>query len=162
MLITEAIFREIQVVEEWMFEDYDSEMGFSDEYIDILMQLAQKELEVSRDDYDSEEDFEEAVQEEAYNIIRVCRFDAESLLAIALRHYYGSYTTMINSIRSAVDNYHVDGYIYYVTGIGYDTVSADLLNGSADGKAKYEFLAKINEIEPDENMINYYKYMAKL
>jgi hypothetical protein len=48
---------------------------------------------------------------------------------------------VLENVRSAVIE---DGYLYYVTGCGYDTIDSDLLGGSADGATRYKFLEWIN------------------
>lgn len=161
MFIDERIFRELEVVDESSFDDYRSNERISDEYSDILYQLAEKEISDMRDEYENEDDWSEAIYDEVNNIIRVVRFDGDGLLALALHNYYGGHKEMIKGIRSCLDNYSYDGYIYYVTGIGYDTISADLLNEGIEGNAKYKFIAEINKDNEDKARVEQYKRMAE-
>ena len=161
MFIDERIFRELEVVEHRSFEDYRSDEDWSDSFMEILYELAEKEIIDEKDDYEDECDWQDRVSDEASDIIRVVRFDGDGLLALALYNYYGGHENMINSIRSCVDNYIRDGYVYYVTGVGYDTINADLLNGNMDGRAKYEFIAEINKDNEDKDRVEHYKKMSQ-
>ena len=161
MFVDERIFREVEIVKESMFHDYNSFDDYSGNYYELLNELARKQLEIDGESYDTEEEYKDAVSQASADIIRICRFDAEGVLYSALHDYYGGYDNMIKSIRCAVDKFDEDGYIYYVTGTGYDTISADLLNGSADGKERYKFIAAINHDNGDKEQIERYKNMAK-
>ena len=149
MIINESIFEEIQVVDPQSFGDYRSEEQWSDEYSDILTELGERELVTNcdREDY-SEEDWYDMVFDEASNIIRVLRINQDGLLFQALMKWYGGrHENVIYNVRSAYDNYSEDGYLYYVTGIGYDTISHDLLGGTTAGDATKQFLEYINSID---------------
>lgn len=161
MFISERIFEELEVVEPNMFDDYNSHDVWSDTYWDIKMKLAEKEISDEKENYDNEDEWLDRIDEEVNSVIRAVRFKGEGLLALALNNYYGGHEAMIDGIRSCIDNYSEDGYIYYVTGIGYDTISADLLNGNSDGKAKYKFIAEINKDNDDKNRVKQYERMAK-
>lgn len=149
MIINESIFEEIQVVDPQSFGDYRSEEQWSDEYSDILTELGERELVASCDKADySEDDWQDMVFDEASNIIRVLRINQDGLLFQALMEWYGgTRENVLSNIRSAYDNYIEDGYLYYVTGIGYDTISNDLLGGTTDGDATKQFLEYINSID---------------
>ena len=149
MIINDSIFEEIQVVDPQSFGDYRSEEQWSDEYSDILTELGERELIASCDRADySEEDWYDMVFDEASNIIRVLRINQDGLLYQALMKWYGGRReNLLSNVRSAYDNYSEDGYLYYVTGIGYDTISNDLLGGTNDGDTTRQFLEYINSID---------------
>lgn len=149
MIINESIFEEIQVVDPQSFGDYRSEEQWSDEYSDILTELGERELVASCDRADySEEDWQDMVFDETSRIIRVLRINQDGLLFQALTKWYrGLRENLLSNVRSAYDNYNEDGYLYYVTGIGYDTISMDLLGGKTDGDATKQFLEYINSID---------------
>lgn len=65
-----------------------------------------------------------------------------SFLYHALIKYFGGYDNMVKHIRSAVPD---DNGIYFPTGGGYNWISADLLDGSADGQTEIDFLNWINK-----------------
>ena len=148
MIINESILEEIQVVDPQSFGDYRSEEHWSEEYSEILTELGERELVASCDRADySEEDWYDMVFDEASNIIRVLRINQDGLLFQALMKWYGGrHEKVLSNVRSAYDNYSEDGYLYYVTGIGYDTISNDLLGGTTDGDATKQFLKYINSI----------------
>lgn len=149
MIINESIFEEIQVVEPQSFGDYNSEEQWSEEYSEILTELGERELVASCDRADySEEDWQDMVFDEASYIIRVLRINQDGLLFQALTKWYrGLHENLLSNVRSAYDNYSEDGYLYYVTGIGYDTISTDLLGGKTDGDTTRQFLEYINSID---------------
>ncbi len=126
MIIDERIFNEVESVD---LSDY----SFFEENFNLLYELASKE---------AYSDDEEVIEEALSNIISVYRIHLDSLLYKALLEWYGGFANLEESVRSCT----LDGnYIYFVTGCGYDIISADLLGGSADGKAKKEFIEFLNE-----------------
>lgn len=149
MIINGLIFEEIQVVDPQSFGDYRSEEHWSEEYSEILTELGERELVASCDKADySEDDWQDMVFDEASNIIRVLRINQDGLLFQALMKWYGGRReNLLSNVRSAYDNYSEDGYLYYVTGIGYDTISNDLLGGTTDRDTAREFLQYINSID---------------
>lgn len=139
--ITEAIFNEIQEVEN-NWESYENNSY-------ALTQLAYKEMDyltlrqLVRLETPSERANDDAVFETLENIIFIGSISKNSLLYSALVKWYEyKKKDMKEEIRSYVED---NDNIYYVTGCGYDTISADLLGGSADGVARKEFLQWINE-----------------
>ena len=127
--ITEAIFNEIQEVEN-TWEGYENNSY-------ALTQLAYKEMD---QEYIENDD---AVFETLDSIIFIGSINKDSLLYSALVKWYKHKGDNIEEeIRSYVED---NENIYYVTGSGYDTISADLLGGSADGMARKEFMQWINE-----------------
>lgn len=140
--ITGVIFNEIEEVE-FNGENFD-------EYYELLHQLGENELGEEIKNYDSEEDYEQAVQEEMDVIICVKRISVDGILYNALLKWFnrnsksnsnGYAIKVLNNVRSAV----IDGeYLYYVTGCGYDTIDNDLLNGNGSGHTRHEFLDWIN------------------
>ena len=128
MIIDERIFNEVESVD---LSDY----SFYEENFNLLYELASKE---------AYSDSEEAIEEALSNIISVYRIHLDSLLYKALLDWYGEFATLEESVRSCT----LDGdYIYFVAGCGYDIISADLLGGSADGKAKKDFIEFLNKGE---------------
>lgn len=140
--ITSAIFNEIQRV------DLSCPENREDIY-HIFYELAEKELDANKENYENESQYEEAIDEEMSDIATVNRISQDGILYQALikwhnRNDENSYPLnlkVLENVRSAVLD---GGYLYYVTGYGYDTISSDLLGGNADGKAKEEFLKWIN------------------
>lgn len=149
--ITGAIFNEI---EELDFTSTEAMEHSYDNYYGILYQLAEKELDANKD-YENESEYEDAVNEEISNMISINRISQDSMLYQALIKWHNrkdenSYPLnlkVLENVRSAVLD---GGYLYYVTGCGYDTISSDLLGGSADGQAKKEFLNWINNSSTQE------------
>lgn len=100
---------------------------------DIYPQLVDREAEdLATDDYDESDVDIEVVEFIPYN----------SLLWLGLVKWYGNRETALKHIRSAVDTEYG---VYYVTGVGYDTISSDLLDRPADGQGKEEFIKMLNE-----------------
>ena len=80
---------------------------------DIYPELVDREAEnLATDDYDESDVDIEVVEFIPYN----------SLIWLGLLKWYGDRETALKHIRSAVDT--EDG-VYYVTGVGYDTISSD-------------------------------------
>lgn len=117
MKINDLIFNEMQEV----YADPMSNEYFADE---ILTQIKNQEEDISD--------------------LSFWYIPFHSLLWRALVLYYGNYDKATHSIRSAVTD---EEGIYFATGGGYDIISADLLNGQADGKAKQDFLEFINKTD---------------
>ena len=100
---------------------------------DIYPELVDREAEsLATDDYDESDVDIQVVEFIPYN----------SLIWLGLLKWYGDRETALKHIRSAVDT--EDG-VYYVTGVGYDTISSDLLDRPADGRGKEEFIKMLNE-----------------
>ena len=116
---------------------------------DIYPELVDREAEsLATDDYDESdvdeaEDLDDDDYDESDVDIEVVEFiPYNSLIWLGLLKWYGDRETALKHIRSAVDT--EDG-IYYVTGVGYDTISSDLLDRPADGRGKEEFVKMLNE-----------------
>ena len=79
--------------------------------------------------------------------VAIKRIPIESLLFNALRFWYcaqNDYTVLADLVRGGyIDN----GYLYFGTGYGYDTISSDLLGCKANGHAKEIFIKFCNEPE---------------
>lgn len=161
MRIDDAIFHEIQSFD--MADDFFSSrslsrVGVGDERVALLDEL--KAREAGYESYAGVPDGKRDEVDEA-DILFVKRFDRDGLLAEGLREWYGGEGKMLEGIRSAYCPDTSDGrlagddrrYVYYVSGMGYDTISADLLGGKADGVARRQFLAMLNQPEsvPAEN-----------
>jgi len=143
--ITSAIFNEI--------EELDINGENFESFYHILYKLAENNLNFSIEEKEnmSDNELESAIDREMDEIISVYRISKDGLLYQALlkwhnrneNHNLNEYSLkVLENVRSAVLD---DDYLYYVTGCGYDTISADLLGGTADGQAKYDFLKWINE-----------------
>lgn len=156
MLLGDEIFDEIQSV------DTDGLADGNEGVYDALEERAALDLMEER--YDPEEhggiafddlreedpdtyfDLLDKARDEAdTDFISVKRVSTGGVLFKALRRYlYGSYDSVIKHVRNAVED---DGWMYYVTGCGYDTTAYDLLNGR-DGDVRGRFLKAVNDDEP--------------
>lgn len=149
MKFNDNIFEEMQVFDGANdFVKHNQTDNETDELenLDILDMLGAKEVDDSDDM--TEEELNDATADEIGDIIRICKFSQDSLLFDGLIEWYGTRDNMLKNIRSCVqiDNgWHYD--YYFVTGIGYDTISSDLLGGQADGLAKKEFIEMLNKNE---------------
>lgn len=143
MKFDDRIFNEMDVVtdiENWVLDSNGQTNEANDS---ILFELAQNEVDAT--DYDNKYDYDDAVADEYSSIIRVCSFKAESLLYAGLVKWYGSEKNMLKHVRNIYKNSENRVTMYYfVTGIGYDTVSQDLLGCAGDGKAKIDFIDMLN------------------
>lgn len=90
--------------------------------------------------WDLDEDCRQEVDQDQF--IKVCRLSVDSLLYEALQLWYQDKPEA--HVRGG---YVYKGYLYYGTGIGYDTVSSDLLDCDCDGIAKEVFISFLNEDE---------------
>lgn len=126
MKFNDYIFNEIQ--------DVDLNSEENEIFMDtIYPELVDREAEdLDDDDYDESDVDIEVVEFIPYN----------SLIWLGLLKWYGDRETALKHIRSAVDT--EDG-VYYVTGVGYDTISSDLLDRPADGRSKEEFIKMLNK-----------------
>ena len=126
MKFNDYIFNEIQ--------DVDLNSEENEIFMDtIYPELVDREAEdLDDDDYDESDVDIQVVEFIPYN----------SLIWLGLLKWYGDRETALKHIRSAVDT--EDG-VYYVTGVGYDTISSDLLDRPADGRGKEEFVKMLNE-----------------
>ena len=125
MKFNDYIFNEIQ--------DVDLNSEENEIFMDtIYPELVDREAEdLDDDDYDESDVDIQVVEFIPYN----------SLIWLGLLKWYGDRETALKHIRSAVDT--EDG-VYYVTGVGYDTISSDLLDRPADGRGKEEFIKMLN------------------
>lgn len=67
----------------------------------------------------------------------------DSRLYELLLTWYGTYDEMMRCVRNAFED---NSYLYFCTGCGYDIMSADLLDGKADGAATRKFESMIAEL----------------
>ena len=143
--ITSTIFNEIEQLD-INGENFES-------YYHIMYELAENELDLSPDEKEnmSDNELENLINSEINEIVSINRISKDGLLYQALLKWHnrnedhnlnGYSLKVLENVRSVVLD---DDYLYYVTGCGYDTISADLLGGTADGQAKYDFLKWINE-----------------
>jgi len=139
--ITSAIFNEIEQFNLNCPENRE-------ESYHVLLELAEKELDINKENY-SENEFYDMIDDKISDINVVNRIPQDGILYQALTKWHNrndvnSYPLnlkVLENVRSAVLD---GGYLYYVTGCGYDTISSDLLGGNADGETKKEFLNWIN------------------
>lgn len=88
-------------------------------------------------DPDDEEAKQDAISEEASNIIHLWRIRTDSKAYGYIAKWYEHIgKDMDESIR---DCFYADGSLFFVTGVGYAIFSADLLGGGSDGRARSEF-----------------------
>lgn len=132
--VDERLFREI----EWIDLEKDED--------DIVYLIAEKYYKgMTTDDLEMEgidvDEMPDLMYEYIYSIINVGKFNKESLLANALRIWYGSYEDMLDNIRNGVE---YDDYYYFETGCGYNIIDADLLGGNGNGETVKEFLEMLN------------------
>lgn len=86
---------------------------------------------------------------EEIDLCKINRIDFDSLLLDGLCLWYQcDRMDVVNYVRSGVlvKNYNGTGkwYVFYVSGIGYDTISSDLLGNEADGVARDMFIDILN------------------
>lgn len=126
MKFNDYIFNEIQ--------DVDLNSEENEIFMDtIYPELVDREAEnLDDDDYDESDVDIQVVEFIPYN----------SLIWLGLVKWYGNRETALKHIRSAVDTEYG---VYYVTGVGYDTISSDLLDRPANGQGKEEFVQMLNE-----------------
>lgn len=114
---------------------------FSDEeeYFHVMNLLHERgrndaqELGYEDDEDDEDDDYDD-------DIIRVCYFHEDSLLCAWLCFWYDcKIDTLASHLRQGVWDMDTQRF-YYVTGVGYDTKSSDLLGGEADGVAAKAFV----------------------
>ena len=154
MKFNDNIFEEMQVfdgVNDFVERNNDglwvNQNPNEDANYEILESLAQNEMS---DDCNglTDDELDNMKIDEMNSIIRVLKFSQDSLLFDGLIEWYGTRDNMLKNIRSCIqiDNgWHYD--YYFVTGVGYDTISSDLLGGQADGLAKKEFIEMLNKNE---------------
>lgn len=107
-----------------------------DEQMEIFRRAAEAIVEENGEDY-YDVDYDEAVEEEMCDIIGLWAIDTDSkLYDLLLEWYDNSVDKMMKSVR---DSFYWENYLMFVTGCGYAIWSADLLGGSADGRAEQEF-----------------------
>lgn len=150
MKFNDNIFEEMQVFDGANdFVKHNQTDNETDELenLDILNMLVVEEVGDEINGL-TDDELEDRKVDEYESIIRVLKFSQDSLLFDGLIEWYGSHENMVKKIRSciAIENgWHYD--YYFVTGIGYDTISSDLLGRKADGLAKKEFIEMLNKNE---------------
>ena len=102
-----------------------------------VMELLQKRGRNDATQLGYDEDDEDEYDDD---ILRVCYFHEDSLLCAWLCLWYNCTTRDLAShLRQGVWDMDTHRF-YYVTGVGYDTKSSDLLGGEADGVASKAFI----------------------
>ena len=116
---------------EWYYNWKDDIQEVPDYEDDIWYDVAENMIASNQKEY---EDYD--VWDIVSDIINLWKIEKRSRLYDYLLKWYGSETELLNNVR---DVYNTRDAIYFVTGCGYSIWSADLLGGSADGRAEREF-----------------------
>ena len=129
----------------WVDEIEDAyEVLPGEEVAEICYEIAKKEVLAEGEYSEDDPEFEDVVLEES-DYIGVYRIRTSSALYNLLCEWYEQQGRDITQeVRGYYEDYYGD-YMYYVTGCGYDILSADLLGGSANGEARREFDAFVRE-----------------
>jgi len=137
MRITDKLFNEIETL---TIGDL-----FNQEEFELVDDLAYEELdEDTIEEIKSDEDLQEVIDENVASIIHIHKVNRNGLLYQALIEWFeGSPHNILSHIRSGL--YGDDGNLYFVSGVGYDIVDTDLLNGSGSGATKQQFLEFLNQ-----------------
>lgn len=143
MKFDDMIYKEITWFNASEIAEHDTFDGI-DSY-ELLYNLATLEAGYSLDD-DLDEEADKRVHDEESGIITVGRFRFDSLLAEGLAEWFGcKQYELAGYVRSCWLSCDGDyWYFYFVTGCGYDVISADLLGGRGDGVAKHKFVDFLN------------------
>lgn len=117
-----------------------------DSYIEELVQIAAEKI-VEENGTDCYTNPRGAVLEEAREFWNggastLWAIPLDSRLMELLIEWYGGFAELAASARSS---FTADSHFYFVTGMGYDIMSADLLGGTADGQAARGFDAFVAE-----------------
>lgn len=128
-------------------ENDDNAVNFQDDsYVEELVQIATEKIveENGTDYYSNPHDavFEEAREFGNGGASTLWAIPLDSTLMEMLIEWYGGFAELSASARSS---FTADSHFYFVTGMGYDIMSADLLGGTADGQAAREFDAFVVE-----------------
>lgn len=116
---------------EWYYNWKDDIQEVPDYEDDIWYDVAENMIASNQKEY---EDYD--VWDIVSDIINLWKIEKRSRLYDYLLKWYGSEAELLNNVR---DVYNTRDAIYFVTGCGYSIWSADLLGGSADGRAEREF-----------------------
>ena len=147
MKIYDEIFNEMLNldVQEFINLDSDPDLGFNEYNLSIYDEMCAK-AQFNKPFGELSSDEEEELDREQF--IKVKRIPLNSLLFRALRYWYRTWGHSQNTLANYVRGGYVDDdYLYYGTGIGYDTTSSDLLGCECDGQARDAFLDFCNEPE---------------
>lgn len=123
---------------DWTDSVHDAlrELDGTDELYGLLYKAAGRIVEDNGDGY-YDVDRDEAIDEEAADIIGLWYIDEDSRLYHALEDWYGERgEDMAESVRDAFED---RGRLFFVTGVGYAIFDADLLGGNGDGETRREF-----------------------
>ncbi|PLS29945.1 hypothetical protein Uis1B_2213 [Bifidobacterium margollesii] len=148
MRFNDGIYSEIQSFDagEFLGVPCDSDHALEyDHRWDVYRRLQIREAGYDPDGPLTDEQADEADLTDIYVINRI---DADGLLYDALGEWYGSRRDIVNHVRSAViatdPMTPCRRWLYWPTGIGYDTISADLLDRPADGNARRQLIDLLN------------------
>lgn len=118
---------------------YNDLVARENDFIDFddLDEYVQNKADRDNDDYDD-------LMDEYFDteIINVQMIPHNSLLMSLLCTYFHNVDGILEHARSSVETSNHD--ILFVTGMGYDIISSDLLGGQPDGQAQQKFLAWCN------------------
>lgn len=134
MKINWKIYNDIQ---SWDVEEFIATFDNSEEALEIYSNMCALE-NFGKPYWDLDEDSQQEISN--FQFIKICRLPVDSMLYEALQHWYQDRPEV--HIRGG---YIYKGYLYYGTGIGYDTISSDLLGCDCDGIAKEQFISFLNE-----------------
>lgn len=137
----DRVFTEIDYFEPSEEYRYIAQNGVTPHFLDeedfyrvmnLLHERGRNDAEELGDD-DDEDEYDD-------DILRVCYFDEDSLLCAWLCLWYDcTPRDLASHLRQGVWDMDTERF-YYVTGVGYDTTSSDLLGGEADGVASKAFI----------------------
>lgn len=137
MKINWKIYNDIQ---SWDVKEFIATFDDPEEALEIHSNMCALE-DFSKLYWDLDENSQREV--DGFQFIKVCRLPVDSLLYEALQLWYQDKPEA--HVRGG---YIYKGYLYYGTGIGYDTISSDLLGYECDGIAREQFISFLNE--PDD------------
>lgn len=151
MEINSGIYREI---ESFDVSEFFNKFGddFGDDFANYILQSMCAKSDFGKpvskltDEEEDELDLDQFIK-----INRIC---LDSMLYQGLRLWYKD-LSVVDCVRGGLIE---DGYLYYGTGIGYDTISSDLLGCDCNGIATNDFIAFLNE-DYKTNKQGGYEYM---
>lgn len=135
----------------WRDDIYDvieNDLRDREECDELFFEAAKKIVEDNlEDDPDYYNDPDDAVYEEASDIIHLWAIPFYSTLYDLLVDFLGGEDAVLENARNSFTD---NDYLYFVSGTGYDIMSADLLGGKADGIASREFDDFVRAADADD------------
>ena len=140
MKITDALYNEIQSFDPYSFlTDVANNTYLYDERLTIVDEVNSKDQFGKSFKYLNEDELDELNHD---NVIRINAIEVDTMLFEGLRCWFGGFLNVEDGVRAG---HYSDGVLYYGTGIGYDTISSDLLGCYCDGIVKNVFISFCNE-----------------